>query len=394
MAQQLDANTVSATEIDGRLVQQARRSSRVAWWNPATDWIHVSDNDKQPTFEDGKAVMNMGEYRRVRTARAAGKLSDSEYYDKVRYGIYNAKDGWQDMATEHANKLFVPRTAGGIMDLPAYSAIEVTTVLSTLLGVEERAFALQDAIKTINSPAIEFNIDTWTGFDVQENLQIGDDIFSDSGTYARTNVIMTFDAVHLAMYDALNYKPHYHDIWRSNIENIGKRMIRAHARKIGTLLETATAISAGDWGAYTTDHSTRNPYDDIGTAEDVIVSNDGNPSRIAMSPKAFRVMGGNTHVKPAMGGFSPETAGTETGAAKTLSGGIVPPGYTAYIDALMTSTVAVVYDPEAFIWAQGPRGTAQYRDVPHLYDGYIAFDWNKEKLVQAGKARKLTGITS
>ena len=50
----------------------------------------------------------------------------------------------------------------------------------------------------------------------------------------------------------LNYKPHYHDIWRTNLENIGRRMIRSHARKIGTLLETATVTTGGaDWGAYT-----------------------------------------------------------------------------------------------------------------------------------------------
>ena len=48
-------------------------------------------------------------------------------------------------------------------------------------------------------------------------------------------------------------------------------------------------------------------------------------------------------------------------------------------DNLMTSTVAVVYDPDAFAWVQGPTGTAQYRDVPHMADGYIAFDYNKEK---------------
>ena len=57
----------------------------------------------------------------------------------------------------------------------------------------------------------------------------------------------------------------------------------------------------------------------------------------------------------------------------------------------MTSTVAVVYDPDAFAWVQGPTGTAQYRDVPHMADGYIAFDYNKEKLLQSGKGKKING---
>ena len=45
---------------------------------------------------------------------------------------------------------------------------------------------------------------------------------------------------------------------------------------------------------------------------------------------------------------------------------ILPPGYEAYVDDLMTSTVAVVYDPDAFAWVQGPTGTAQYKDA-HIW---------------------------
>jgi hypothetical protein len=394
MAQQAieQGNQSTVSEIQQYQLEQAKRTSKVAWHNPVTGWIHVSNNDKKPTFEDGMAVMNMGERSRIMTAKAQGKLSESEYFDKINFGIYNQKDGWQDRAVDYYDKVYKPRIAG-IQTLEDYSGVEVTTVLSTLLGVEERAFVLQDAIRVINSPTIEFNIDTWTGWDVQENLQVGDDIFADEGTFARTNIIMTFDAAHIAMYDAAQYKPHYHDTWRTNLENIGRRMVRAHARKVGTLLETATAVSLGDWGAYTTDHSTRNPYMDIGTLADTIVGNDGNPSRLAMHDKVYRTFVGNTHVKPALGGAGPEVT-PNAGSAKTVSGGLLPSGYTAYIDNLMTSTVIVVYDPDAFVWAQGPTGTAQYRDVPHLYDGYITFDWNKEKLIQSGKARKGTGVAT
>ena len=82
-------------------------------------------------------------------------------------------------------------------------------------------------------------------------------------------------------------------------------MIRSHARKIGTLLETSTVTTGGsDWGAYTTDHSTANPYAQIGLAADEIVANDGNPSRIAMHDKVFRTMAANTNVK-GLGGQGP-----------------------------------------------------------------------------------------
>ena len=119
----------------------------------------------------------MKEVRKVRTARREGKLTDSSLYDKEMFGIYNAKDGWQDYAVKYHDEVIKPRIAG-IMNLPDYTGIEVTSVLSTIFGIEERAFVLQDAIRVINSPTIETNIDTWTGWDVQENLNIGDDILT------------------------------------------------------------------------------------------------------------------------------------------------------------------------------------------------------------------------
>ena len=146
--------------IDASLIERARRTSKVAWVDPTTEWIYVSNNDKHPTFPEGNAVLNMKEFRKVRTARRNGKLSDSELYDKSMFGMYNSKDGWQDYAVKYHDEVIKPRTAG-LMNLPDYTGIEVTSVLSELLGVEERGFVLQDAIRVINSPTIETNIDTW-----------------------------------------------------------------------------------------------------------------------------------------------------------------------------------------------------------------------------------------
>ena len=54
------------------------------------------------------------------------------------------------------------------------------------------------------------------------------------------------------------------------------------------------------------DHSTTNPYAQIGLAADEIVANDGNPSRIAMHDKVFRTMAANTNVK-GLGGQGPNS---------------------------------------------------------------------------------------
>ena len=80
-------------------------------------------------------------------------------------------------------------------------------------------------------------------------------------------------------------------IWRILV-----RMVKAKAQKVGVALESATGIAAGDWSAYTTDHSTRNPLLDILTATAVITGNDGMGSKIAMDPLIYAEYLTNTHI--------------------------------------------------------------------------------------------------
>ena len=92
---------------------------------------------------------------------------------------------------------------------------------------------------------------------------------------------------------------------------------------------------------------------------------------------------------------SPTAASPELGQLYTSTAfqtSLPKSGLTAFVDTLVTDTVMIIWDDQAVVLAQGPTGTARYRDEHHRAEGYYAKDYNTVKIVQSGKIRKLTGL--
>jgi len=366
--------------------KQRKLDSKVAWYNPKEDAIYLSANDKVPNYPEGnKVIPRVSAIAEAQQLEREGKINS----DKAQFSIYNAKDGWQDIVNEYYDAKVKARTAG-VMAPQDYSGIEVTNVLATMLGLPERNFVLQNAALTVNTPYLDVRVDTWSGFDVSEDIKTGAEIPTSQGTFSATTYSLKLNAAHIARYDELDMRPHYWDIWRTNLENIARRMVKKKAQLIGTELETATVQSGGaDWGAVTSGLSTNNPLDQLGSAADTIVGNDGNPDSVALHDRAYRDLIGNTFIHGTAQNFAGQP---QPGQAKTAN--IPGLSYTFYVDNLITSTVAVVYDKQAIVAFQGPTSTAQYRDALHRFDGYITTDYFLTKITQPSKIRKLTAVSA
>lgn len=373
-------------DFDAEYQKRMKLQSKVAWYNPKEDSIYVSNNDKAPTWdEEMKIIPSVANIQKAKQLRAEGKMNS----DQARFSVYNQKYGWQDIANEYYDNKHKARVAG-VMTPTDYSGVEVTNVLSTLLGLPERNFVMQNAPTIIPTPYLDVRADVWTGFDVAEDIKLGAEIPTGQGTLTSTTYTLKLNAAHIAMYDETTMRPHYWDIWRTNLENIARRMVKKKAQLIQTELETATVQSGGaDWGAVTSGLSTNNPWDQLGTASDTIVSNDGNPDSIALSDRAYRDLVTNTFIH---GTSQNAPAQNQPGQAKIIT--IPGFAYTFYIDNLMTNTLAIVFDKQAIAGFQGPVMTAQYRDNIHRFDGYITTDYFLTKITQAGKIRRLSGVSA
>jgi hypothetical protein len=361
-----------------------RLTSDAAWYHPEEDAIYVSSDDRIPRFEPGqKVIPSVTKALDQKIKRRQGKLEADSIFN-----IYNNKDGWQDRVNDYISW---KKRHAGIMAPANFSGIEVTNVLANVLfGVNEKQYIMQNAVQVRQTPYITMALDTWTGFDVKVDIPIGAEIPTDQGSYSRQTVTLKMDGAHIARYDELDMKPFYHDIWRDNLENIGRRMVKAKAQKVTTELETCTGISAGDWAAYTTDHSTRNPLTDLLTASAVITGNDGVPAKVAMDPLIYAEYLTNTHINSPTAA-SPDAV-NQTFTATAFQTTLPKAGFTAFIDSLVTDTIVIVWDNDAVLLAQGPTGTARYRDEHHRSEGYYAKDYNTVKIIQSGKIRKLTGL--
>jgi hypothetical protein len=374
------------TRLDESAFDKMRLMSQVAWYHPNEDAVYVSNDDRTPRFIDGNCVVpSVTKALDQKIQFRKGKLNADSIYS-----IYNKHDGWEDLALQYTDW---KKRHAGIMAPSNFSGIEVTNVLTNVLfGVNERQFVLQDAPRKLNTPYLTMALDTWSGFEVQTDIPIGAEISTSQGAYSRQTVTLKMDGAHIARYDELDMKPFYHDIWRDNLENIGRRMVKAKAQKVATELETATGVATADWAAYTTDHHTTNPLDAIGTISDTIIGNDGVVSKAAMHGKTYRDYISNQNIN---GIPSPAPdAVNQTFGTSAFTTTLPKAGLTAYVDNLMTATVMVIWDDEAVILAQGPVGTAQYRDEHHRSQGYYAKDYNTVKIVQSGKIRKLTSTTA
>jgi hypothetical protein len=374
-------------DFENQYARRQKLASKVAWWNPKEDAIYVSDNDKTPNYPPGNCVIpKLANVRKARELKAQGKLREQDSFN-----IYNKHDGWQDMANEYRSSMKA-RTAG-VMAPSDFTGIEVTNVLSTLLGLPERNYVLQDAATVVPSPYLDVRVDTWSGFDVSEDIKIGAEIPTGQGTFSSTTYTLKLNAAHIARYDELDMRPHYWDIWRQNLENVARRMVKKKATLIGAELETATTETGGaDWGVVSSGLSSNNPLDQLGKAADTIIANDGNPNTIALSDKAYRDLITNTFMKGTAQNFNALVGQPTPGAAKTVN----VPGlsYQFYVDNLITATLAIIYDKAAITAFQGPTSTAMYRDAIHRFDGYITTDYFLVDITQAGKIRQLTAVTA
>ena len=374
---------------DAQYAKKQKLSSKVAWWHPKENAIYLSDNDKSPNYPEGmKVIPDVAKVTEAIELENQGKMST----DKATFSIFNKQDGWEDMANEYYSDRYLKRTAG-VMAPQDFTGIEVTNVLSTLLGLPERNFVLQNAVLTIPTPYLDVRVDTWTGADVAEDIKIGAEIPTLQGSFSATTYTLKLNAAHIAKYDETDYRPHYWDIWRTNLENIARRMVKKKAQLIGTELQSATTSAGALWDAYTTDHSTTNPFQNIGTVADIIVGNDGNPNTIAMHDKVYRNMIGNTFVHGYANPSSSANIPDQPGMAKTVT----IPGfqYQIFVDNVLTpSTTAIVYDKQAIVGFQGPISTSSYRDALHRFDGFISTDYFLTKITQTGKIRVITGVAT
>lgn len=156
-------------------------------------------------------------------------------------------------------------------------------------------------------------------------------------------------------------------------------------------LDNFNSAALGDWAAHTAGVSTRNALTDIATRLETLIKtpNFARPKFIAMNAVTYSAYASNSWVQ-----------GSAFVQDRELSG-IVPlpkvPGIMALIDAEIPAGEAILYDPRAMLFGQGPVVSETYRDERAGVSGNVIRKF-VEPLVPTGLRTKfgvqLTGLTS
>jgi hypothetical protein len=400
---------LSLEDVRNEITSLERKRSKACWYNPASK-IEKGDNGinvlpktiylgeenggpigKVPTWND--PVMNSALFKKNFDLYKSGAITD----------VYAIKEDpyigdWKKIAREYADLItgaiksgsMSKLKGGGIGFTSDFSAIDIVNVQNEVVNTELRAFVLEEAVTTVATPSLLLKVDSWTRFTGQRNIGEGVPPTLKLGSVSRTSFDLPKDGSAIALsFEAQTRASH--DLYRTHVENAISDLRRIKANKIATELETATDSAAGDWAAYTTDHSTRVPYDDIGVITDLIVANNGNADTIATHDRVWRDFIANTHFKGL--GDNPAHNGPFS-VARAITGITGLESFTWYIDNEKTNTLATIYQKAAVYKMQGPVRTAVVRQELEDVDAYRIFDFNLPKIIISGRIRDLTGVSA
>ena len=388
----LTMTQLTKLQLSDALVEEFRNSqATAAWTDPTTGKVymhHSGDITKFPFADRQRFVMDTKAMNKFIELKDEGKLSESEYQDKINFAIWNSKDGWDEKAKIWlaSKNTAVAEDVQGIKPSD-YSGMENVVIEGIIYGLNERVRVAQNALRTVQvQGTIRKYPELTSRLTVNRNIDFTQDIPVKSVGLKSTQIELKCDAMHFAIYDHANWRPHQVDLLRTNIEAIGFAFIRDKADQVVTLLtDTAiTAITGTDWGV-----STNNPYLDFAKAQKAINDNNGVADKAMLNEIARAVIRGNPNAKTTM-----DTSRVDQSGSKVVVGDVFINGYTTYIENGFGNTLLVVWDNEAVEWDQGPEGTVNYREDRRFRTGYIRFTWNKPLIIDLGKIRRVTGITT
>lgn len=381
---------VTKLQLNQQLMEEFKNSAgTAAWTNPQNKKVymhHSTDPELFPFDKRERFVIDVSAFNKFIDLNDQGKLSESEYKDKINFAIWNEKDGWDEKAKIWLSNTGAAEDVQGIK--PAdYSGLENTVVEAIIYGMSERARSAQNALKVVNlSDTIRIYPEVTSRVNVLRNIDFTQDIPIQSMGLKTTTLNLKCDAASFAIYDHTNWRPRSIDVLRTNIEGFGLAFIRDQADQVVTLLtDTAiTAITGTDWGV-----STNNPYLDIAKAQKVINDNHGLANKVIMNEIAWAVMRGNPNTKALT-----DTSNIQQSGSRVMNGDIFVNAYTNYIDNGLANNIMTVWDNDFVEWNQGPMGTVTDRENKRFRNVYIRFSWNLPNRIDGGKIRRVTGINT
>ena len=358
----------------------------------AVSWLSREDgNIYLTTVDDGVPhfdikVMNGNAYvegkQTLRTASAKpGTVSTTEL-DKAMYSAFTPE--FQDKFAEYNSAIL--KTAG-VITSKDFLGITTTVVQGELLDLDKRNYVLPQAVSTIQTDELEFQIDSYNRFQVAEDVGELELTPERAGQITSQTFGLKKDQGHIAWTQTFSQRTRRHNMLQLHARNVADDFERVTSERIATKLISFTDISAaGGWNTINTTYgrSTNDPTNDISAAMATIRNNGGVANRAASNNAAYQVYAKNDFIKG---------AGTAVGNVAVGEGvyGNPPalPGFTWYVDELLPAASVFIYDVNGIVHIVGPRRTANYSRPELEISGIVINNFDNTVIRTAGFGRQI-----
>lgn len=394
------------TEETVRSIVDEKMSSKTkvtTWWNPETNtyWSTHNKDISQPHYDifvcNGAAVGNG-----IRNLKGASSkdLSATEI-DNYRHGGISKE--FQNQSNEFWSAIDKVKNAAaqgqplgaGTITTADYSDIANVMVDATSYEKLARDFILEQAVTSKNWSKLVYTADDYTPYLNEADMGENDVMEPRSIDYDRVQLTLKKAQGHVKASKWAELAVRDHNVTQDNFAIVDADFGRIFATDIGTTLLGFGDNSAS--GAYdvigaSAFHSTTNPMTEFRVDSSAIRTAGGMGNTIALNSTTYQVLSQNTFMRPSMsilGAVPP----FENSAARIQTNAMLP-GYTIYIDELLTTGHIFVYDKRAVEFIRGPTRTSTLNEDYNYTISQIHDRWYGSFLRLSGYGSQQTGTTT
>ena len=274
----------------------------------------------------------------------------------------------------------------GNIDETSLSNIEVVQILREVVRREWRDFHAIEGTKRIPVPKLKLDVPITDKFAASAKVPEFIEPDQKSNKFTIANLVLWKNMINLYESDESQLRADIQPL-DFEIEQAAGALGKVANDQIVLEQETFTDATKGDWGAFSSGISVRNPLEDIVTEVAVITGNNFRPDTICVHPTVLANFMGSTFISGV--GFNVSDA--------TIESGFQLPKYPqlkVVQDLGYTATVAVVFDSRTMLLGEGPTTAEAFRNPLQSADGWVIRQWLHPLKVTNDGGRKLTSVAN
>lgn len=402
MSQEFEYQTLTEDRVNDLISEKlAKKTKTVLWKDPKTNSYYRTNNTdiREPHYDEyigNASIFQAG----LNNLKGASDLSSTQ----IDYNRYNglsseivdqANHFWSDVDKAQKMAQQGQKLGAGVITTQDYSDIANIMVDATSYEKLARDFILQDAVTNKKWNKLVYTADDITPYLNEADMGENDVMDPRSIDYDRLQATLKKAQGHVKASKWAELAIRDHNVVQDNFSIIDADFPRIFATDIATTLlgfadnAAGTAydvIASGDF------HSTKNPMTEFLADSAAIRTAGGMANTVALNSATYQALTQNTFIRPSSSilGAVPPFANVASRVATNPQF----PGYTFYIDELLTTGHIFVYDKRAVEFIEGPTRTATLNDDYNYFVSQIHDRWYTSLLRLSGFGSQQTGTTT